>query len=68
MDLDGVPANQVAWRRSSFCANSECAEVAQQDGLILIRSSVEPQVVVRFTPEEFRALRLGVRAGEFDRL
>lgn len=68
MDLDEVPANQVAWRRSSFCANSECAEVTQQDGLILLRSSVTPQVVIRFTPEEFRALRLGIQAGEYDGL
>jgi hypothetical protein len=55
----------MAWRKSSFCANSECAEVVRQEGMILLRSSLAPQVVVRFTPEEFRALRLGIQAGEF---
>jgi hypothetical protein len=35
---------------------------------ILLRSSQEPRVIVKYTPEEFRALRLGFQAGEFDDL
>jgi hypothetical protein len=57
---------RAAWRRSTFCASSECAEVARKDNMILLRSSINPRVVVRLTPEEFQALRLGVKAGEFD--
>jgi hypothetical protein len=36
--------------------------------MILLRSSIRPRVVVRLTPDEFRALQLGIRAGEFDDL
>jgi len=59
---------RVVWRRSSFCAANECAEVASKDGVIFLRSSLAPRIVVRYTPEEFRALRLGIQAGEFDDL
>jgi Domain of unknown function (DUF397) len=58
----------AVWRKSSFCAQGECAEVTRRDGMILLRSSLAPRTVVRYTPEEFRALRLGIKAGEFDDL
>lgn len=56
------------WRKSSFCAQTECAEITRGDGVVLLRSSLAPRVVVRYAPEEFRALRLGIKAGEFDDL
>jgi hypothetical protein len=56
------------WRRSTFCANGECAEIAKEDGLILMRSSLDPHTVIKYTTEEFRALRLGFQSGEFDDL
>lgn len=59
---------RVAWRKSSFCVQGECAEVARKDGMIMLRSSLAPRAVVRYTPEEFRALRLAIQAGEFDDL
>ena len=59
---------RVAWRKSSFCVQGECAEVTDKNGMILLRSSLAPRTVVRYTPEEFRALRLGIKAGEFDDL
>ncbi len=58
----------AGWRRSSFCASSECAEIGRKDDKILMRSSLAPRCVVRYTPEEFRALRLAMQAGEFDDL
>jgi hypothetical protein len=57
-----------AWRKSSFCVQGECAEIAWKNGMILLRSSLARRAVVRYTPEEFRALRLGMQAGEFDDL
>lgn len=57
-----------SWRRSSFCAQGECAELTRTDGMIVLRSSLAPRAVVKYTPEEFRALRLGIQAGEFDDL
>ena len=61
-------ANRVAWRKSSFCVQGECAEVARRDNVILMRSSISPRKLVRYRPEEFKALLLGMRAGEFDDL
>jgi Domain of unknown function (DUF397) len=54
------------WRKSSFCQNGECAEVSVlTDGEILLRSSREPDRVVRLTSAEWEALVKGIRAGEF---
>jgi hypothetical protein len=53
------------WHKSSFCQNGECAEVAARDGEILLRSSREPERVIRFTTAEWQALVKGVQAGEF---
>lgn len=66
MKPGGLRPIQVAWRKSTYCANSECAEVAHQDGLVLLRSTLSPDDAVALTAEEFRALRLGIQAGEFD--
>jgi Domain of unknown function (DUF397) len=63
-----VQPKRAAWRRSSFCAATECAEITRQDNMIVLRSSLAPRRVVKYTPEEFRALRLGMQAGEFDDL
>jgi hypothetical protein len=68
MKLRELRPRQAVWRRSSYCANHECAEVVRRDDDILMRSSLAPWAVVRYTPEEFRALRLGFQAGEFDDL
>lgn len=59
---------RVAWRRSSFCAGGECAELTRTDDMIFVRSTLAPRKVVKYTPAEFRALRLGIKAGEFDDL
>lgn len=58
----------VAWRKSSFCSGGECAEIRRKGDRILVRNSLAPRAVVAYTPEEFRALRLGIQAGEFDDL
>ena len=62
-------AEQPSWRKSSFCASGECVEVAQRDGLIVVRNSMEPRRrMVRYTPQEWQAFVRGVKAGEFDDL
>jgi hypothetical protein len=53
------------WRRPSYCAGGECAEIAELDGMIALRSSTAPGSVVRYTTEEWRALVRAIRAGEF---
>lgn len=59
---------QPAWRKASFCQSGECVEVAQQDGVIVLRDSGEPRGHVRYTTEEWRTFVRGVQAGEFDDL
>jgi hypothetical protein len=54
-----------AWRKASFCAASECAEVAVEDGEILLRSTRAPGVIVRLTSAEWQVFTKGVAAGEF---
>jgi hypothetical protein len=61
----GTQFQPGVWRKSSFCQNSECAEIAMSDGEVLLRSSREPEHVVRLTTEEWQALEKGIRAGEF---
>jgi Domain of unknown function (DUF397) len=68
MRLFEMRANQVGWRKPSLCSAGECPEVGQKDGEILVRSTLAPRTVVRFTPEEFRALQLAIQNHEFDDL
>jgi hypothetical protein len=60
---------QPAWRKASFCASTECLEVAQGNDLILIRDSVLPHgAVLQSAPGDWRALVSRVKAGELDSL
>jgi hypothetical protein len=59
----------VQWRRSTFCANSTCVEIALIDGAVALRDSKNVGAgVLTYTPEEFRAFVDGVKAGQFDDL
>jgi hypothetical protein len=58
----------AVWRKASYCHAGECAEVLEEDGEILLRSTRAPGVVVRLTAAEFQAFAKGVAAGEFSDL
>jgi hypothetical protein len=67
--------NQPVWRKASFCASGECVEVAQRNGMIVLRSSNGPRRIslgprrrVHYTAQEWQAFLRGVKAGEFDDL
>jgi Domain of unknown function (DUF397) len=62
------PESAPAWRTASFCQSGECAEVAEQGGEVLLRSTRAPDVVVRLTGTEWQALTKGIAAGEFSEL
>jgi hypothetical protein len=58
-----------AWHKSSFCASGECVEVAEQDGMIMLRDSKDPRGgMLRYTTEEWQSFVHGIKAGEFDSL
>jgi hypothetical protein len=61
-------ATQTTWRKSTFCASGECVEVAQHNGMIVLRDAEQPRGNVRYTAEEWRAFVRGIKAGEFDDL
>ena len=57
------------WRKSTFSgANGGGVEVADYDGMILIRDTKDhgQGPVHRYTSDEWRAFVVGVRNGEFD--
>lgn len=58
---------EVAWRRSSYCANGACVEVSTGDGRVLVRDSKlgDESPVIEFTPSEWRSFL--VVAQEWDR-
>jgi len=56
----------MAWRRPSYCSSGECAEIAALDGIIALRSSTAPGIEVRYTADEWKALVMAIKAGEFD--
>jgi hypothetical protein len=61
----GPQSQAAAWRKSSFCQNGECAEITQQGGEMMLRSTRSPGDVIRLTAAEWRALVKGIEAGEF---
>jgi hypothetical protein len=60
---------QPAWRKASFCASGECVEVAQRNGMIVLRDSKEPLgSMLHYTTDEWQSFVRGIKAGEFDDL
>ncbi|GHJ27294.1 hypothetical protein TPA0910_17270 [Streptomyces hygroscopicus subsp. sporocinereus] len=56
------------WRKSTYSPNSSnCVNVATRDGVVLLRESDDPDVVLTLAPPALRAFIRAVRAGEFDR-
>ena len=55
-----------AWRKARRCAAGECIEVAQQDGVIILRDSTQPRgTVLQCAAEEWRLLVTNIKAGSF---
>ena len=55
----------TAWRRPQRCDTSTCPEVLIEPGYVSVRSTLQPDRVVRFTTAEWAALVDGVQRGEF---
>ncbi|WEH34287.1 DUF397 domain-containing protein [Streptomyces sp. AM 4-1-1] len=62
---------EIQWRKSSQSSNAEgsdCLELAECGGEILMRESDEPDVITRTTRAKLRAFLGGAKEGEFDDL
>lgn len=69
MRLYGMHPRSAGWRKSSFCAARDCAEISrQQNGIVALRNSRRPTKVLRYTADEWQAFVKGIKAGEFDEL
>lgn len=69
MDHRNNPPRELIWRKSRFSGQGDnCIEVATLiDGGRAFRDSKNPDgPQLTFTPGEWNAFRLGVKAGEFD--
>jgi len=57
------------WRKATFCQSGECVEVAQHNGMIIMRDANRlRRRPLRYTTEEWSSFVSGVKAGEFDDL
>jgi hypothetical protein len=64
-----VSERTLSWIKArASVGNNACVELAEHDGMVVLRNSREPEIVLVFTREEMRAFVHGAAAGEFDRL
>jgi hypothetical protein len=56
------------WRKSSRCETNTCLEISRANGLLRLRNSTRPGVIVSCTPAEWKSFRDAVIRGEFDDL
>jgi hypothetical protein len=54
------------WQKPSFCASGECPELMLDGDYVLLRSSLNPETVIRVPREQYRAMRKAIAEGEFD--
>jgi hypothetical protein len=64
--IDKAGARQPSgWRRASRCADAACVEVNSIDDDVLVRSTVEPDVELKLTAEQWRSLLDTVKTDGF---
>ncbi len=64
--MENIQFDDAQFRRSRFCANGACVEVAVNGAAVGVRDSKSPDsAVLVFDREEWSTFVAGVRAGEF---
>ncbi len=59
--------SEADWKRSTYCAHSNCVEIAFLGGLVALRDSKQsPGPVLLFGQTEWEDFLAGARNGEFD--
>ncbi len=64
-DQVGQPT-QRAFRAASFCAGGECVEVAQRDGMIVLRDSTRPDGMLHYAVEDWGSFVRNIKSGQLD--
>jgi len=59
--------SQVAWRKASFCAASQCVEVAVWRGMLVVRGAEKSNgPMLSYTTRQWQAFIHEIKAGRFD--
>lgn len=58
--------DSLEWRTSKACESSGCVEVASDNDVVLMRTSVQRDQVLSLTMREWLDFKTGVREGDFD--
>jgi Domain of unknown function (DUF397) len=61
--------DEIVWRRAASCDSNggSCLEVHHGlDGIVYVRSSTNPSVMLRLSPDEWEHFITSAAAGEFD--
>jgi hypothetical protein len=70
MPLPGAEeTDQPTWRKASYCASSECIEVALYGTGAAVRDSKQPaEGSITYTSAQWRSLLQGIKSGQYDSL
>lgn len=55
------PDEQPQWRRSRKCESGACTQVADGNGVILVRDSTAPGMILGFSPAAWHAFLNGTK-------
>ena len=59
----------LVWHRGKRrCESGACAEVARKGDVVLLRSTLNPDVTVAFRRDEWKELLVAMKEGDFDKL
>lgn len=65
--MTGGPAGELTWQRVS-CEGGACLEVAASNEVVMMRTSMAPDTIVRLSRDEWRQFLTSAKDGLFDRL
>jgi hypothetical protein len=65
----GGPVDEPTWHKASQCDSGQCIEIGALGGLVLVRSSADPECPrIALSHDEWQEFVAGVKDGDFDEL
>jgi hypothetical protein len=65
--MTGGPAGELSWQRAT-CEGGACLEIATLNELVMVRTSMDPDTIVRVSRGEWRQFLISAKDGLFDEL